>query len=151
MAEDGEDLKDHPVLSPWGWVLPAPQLRLPSAHPWPWPSPGMGHPQLLWAACSSTSLPLSKKPLPNSYNPNLPCLFWSYSPLSFHIRFCNIEYKIQIASRSWELNELLFCKLPIWCVCKWRIFLNQPPNPFLGIFSEIKVPHLLADRSERTA
>jgi len=37
MAEDGEDLKDHPVPSPWGWVLPAPSLGCPA------PIHGLGH------------------------------------------------------------------------------------------------------------
>jgi len=49
MAWVGKDLKAHPVHLPW--AVPPSSSGCPGPHPtWPWVPPGMGHPQLLWAA-----------------------------------------------------------------------------------------------------
>ena len=53
--------KVHPALTPaMGRAAPH-QLRLPRAHPtWPSVPPGMGHPQLLWAAVPVPYHPLGR-------------------------------------------------------------------------------------------
>ena len=64
MAWVGRDLKDRESPDPLPEAGPPTSISntrpgCPGPHPtWPWTPPGMGHPQPLWAACSSTS-PLS--------------------------------------------------------------------------------------------
>jgi len=73
MAWVGRVLKDHQAPTPplqAGPPTSAFNTRpgCPGLHPsWPWTPPGMGHPQPLWAACSSTS-PLCKE-LPPDIQP----------------------------------------------------------------------------------
>ena len=55
-----KDLKDHLVPTPPLWtelltMKSGTRSCCPEPHPiWPWSSLGMGHPQLLWAACASS-------------------------------------------------------------------------------------------------
>ena len=59
MAWVVRDLKDHiiPAPLPWGG-MPSTRPGCSKPHPtWPWTLPGMEHPQLLWATCSSASPP----------------------------------------------------------------------------------------------
>ena len=53
----GKDPKDHLVSIPLPWKgLPSTKSGYPGPYPTPpWMPPGMGHPQLLWAACASAS------------------------------------------------------------------------------------------------
>jgi len=53
-----KDLKAHPA-PPLKWTgLPPTSSGHPGPHPaWLWTPTGMGHPQLLWAACASPSPP----------------------------------------------------------------------------------------------
>ena len=55
----GRDLKHHlvPTPLPWAGTLST-RPGCSELHPtWPWTLPGRGHPQLLWATCSSISPP----------------------------------------------------------------------------------------------
>lgn len=50
----GINHNNHPVPTPAVCCLPPTQSVCPGPHPvWPWALLGMGHPQLLWAACAS--------------------------------------------------------------------------------------------------
>lgn len=53
----GRDLKDHlaPTPLPWAGMLFTRPGFSEFHSAWPWTVPGMGHPQLPWAACSSAS------------------------------------------------------------------------------------------------
>jgi len=54
-----------PQPLPWAG-LPSTSSGCPGLHPtWPWAPPGMGHPQLLWAACASASSPSQWKMSPD--------------------------------------------------------------------------------------
>ena len=58
MAWGGRDLKDHPILTPCHRHSCHPPAQLPrDPSNLAFAPPGMGHPQLLWAACSTVSLP----------------------------------------------------------------------------------------------
>jgi len=59
MAWFGKDFEDNTVHPALLWMgLPPTRSGTPGlCSLWPWFSPGMGHPQLLWAAYASTSLP----------------------------------------------------------------------------------------------
>jgi len=96
MAWVGRYLKNHQVATA---LL---QARLPNArsstrsdclgpHPaWPWTPPGTGHPQALWATCSSTSPrhhSFSKKNLPLMSYLNLPS--FSLKPLPLLLSLSN--------------------------------------------------------------
>jgi len=54
----GRDLIDHLVPTPLLWAgTPSTRPDCSEPHPtWPWALLGRGHPQLLWATCSSASL-----------------------------------------------------------------------------------------------
>ena len=59
MALVGVDLNDHPLPTTLSWAgLPPLKSGCPGSHPtWPRILPGMGHPQILRAACYYTSPP----------------------------------------------------------------------------------------------
>ena len=59
MVRVGRDLKAHLVPTPLPSAgTPSTRPGCSELHPaWPWTLPGRGHPQLLWATCSSVSPP----------------------------------------------------------------------------------------------
>ena len=96
MACIGMDLKDHQVPTP------PPQAGLPISifnarpgcpgfHPtWPWTPPGTGHPQPLWAACSSASPPSGKELSPDIQTKSSLLQLKTISPYKYSVTYYDL-------------------------------------------------------------